>query len=62
LIKSEFGKTFGGFAQPSWDAKKLQIFGTGKSFVFQLDYNIKHKYLKNAELIGTTKNLEWSTF
>jgi hypothetical protein len=44
LIKSEFGKTFGGYTNLNWN-KRGWISGTGKSFIFQLDYNTKHKCL-----------------
>jgi hypothetical protein len=37
LIKSEFGKTFGGYAYPSWHSLEKGIYRDGKSFLFQLD-------------------------
>jgi hypothetical protein len=39
LIKSEFGKTFGGYAHPSWQSLEKGSYSGGKSFLFQLDYN-----------------------
>jgi hypothetical protein len=44
LIKSEFGKTFGGYTNLNWNNRGW-IWGTGNSFIFQLDYNTKHKCL-----------------
>jgi hypothetical protein len=44
LIKSHFGKTFGGYSNLNW-IKRGWISGTGKTFIFQLDHNTKHKCL-----------------
>ncbi len=43
LIKSEHGKTFGGYTSINWHSKGGYVLGEGKSFIFQLDYNTKHK-------------------
>jgi hypothetical protein len=57
LIKSEFGKTFGGYTNLSW-SKKGWISGTGKSFIFQLDHNTKHSCIKKEkELFGDNEYL-----
>jgi hypothetical protein len=37
IIKSEHGKTFGGFTNLSWNTNSDYIKGEGKSFIFQLD-------------------------
>jgi BTB/POZ domain-containing protein KCTD9 len=42
VIKSEHGKTFGGYTNLNWDEKGYLTAGEGKSFIFQLDYNTKH--------------------
>jgi hypothetical protein len=42
LIKSEFGKTFGGYTNLPWYQKFKSIKGFGLSFLFQLDHNTKH--------------------
>jgi hypothetical protein len=42
LIKSEHGKTFGGFTNLNWHSKEGYFAGKGMSFIFQLDENTKH--------------------
>jgi BTB/POZ domain-containing protein KCTD9 len=42
VIKSEHGKTFGGYKKLSWKSSGGSITGEGKSFIFQLDCNTKH--------------------
>ncbi|MFO0005808.1 MAG: TLD domain-containing protein [bacterium] len=34
LILSDKNRTFGGYAQVSWESKNMSISGSGKSFVF----------------------------
>jgi hypothetical protein len=52
VMKSEYGKTFGGYTNLSLN-KKGWISGTGKSFIFQLDYNTKHNCINNEmEIYG----------
>jgi BTB/POZ domain-containing protein KCTD9 len=43
VIKSELGKTFGGYFNLNWHSSNSWIPGEGKSFIFQLDYNTKQK-------------------
>jgi hypothetical protein len=52
LIKSEHGKTFGGYTNLNWNSYDNWIAGEGKSFIFQLDYNTKHNCIKNETEIG----------
>jgi hypothetical protein len=53
VIKSEHGKTFGGFTNLSWNSSNRWIPGEGKSFIFQLDNNTKHNCIKKEyELKG----------
>jgi BTB/POZ domain-containing protein KCTD9 len=42
VIKSEHGKTFGGFTNLDWNSNNIWIVGEGKSFIFQMDNNTKH--------------------
>jgi hypothetical protein len=55
LIKSSLNKTFGGYAHPSWHSEEKDIRSQKpkcRSFLFQLDYNRKLKYLRNREMGG----------
>ncbi len=48
IIKSEHGKTFGGYTNLNWNQSGY-IAGEGKSFIFQLDNNTKHKCINNQQ-------------
>jgi hypothetical protein len=47
VIKSHLGKTFGGYTNLDWNLNPQEIKGHSKSFIFQLDFNTKHKHVKN---------------
>jgi hypothetical protein len=53
VIKSEHGKTFGGFTNLNWHKNGSHAAGDGKSFIFQLDNNTKHIcFKKEHEIYG----------
>jgi hypothetical protein len=60
VIKSEHGKTFGGYTNLSWNKNDKYIAGKGKSFIFQLDENTKHNCIKKEyEIHGASGGLIW---
>ncbi len=58
IIKSEFGKTFGGFTNLNWHNCDSYVSSSGLSFIFQLDYNTKQNCTNTKkEIYGSSHSL-----
>jgi hypothetical protein len=57
VVKSELGRTFGGFTNLIWDSSMNLGFieGEGKSFIFQLDFNLKLNCIRREAEIANNE-------